>query len=396
MIVRDPGDFPRLSQGSWHHAPCPDCGARSGVRAIETPSGHELFVVLLSTVADAANPEALLQGLKVVALQSGFEDWTPVTLTWYSRKPLSVSERAKLSGVTAGTSATTFLDLPPSCSQCCLALHAHLAVSPASGPSLPFQPLSSGLAGVTGNIVTGNLGERHLRLANLEGRADGSFEEECAAIFEQLHEVLGDNGFAPSDLVRTWLYLRSIPDDYEVLNAVRRDAFQRWGLNFYPASTGVGGSPRSNGARCALSLYAVSGLEESSLKILSAGSFNEAQEYGSYFARGLQLDIGRLRRTLISGTAAIGSDGETVGVGDLDAQVAHTLVNVEGLLNAAGSGFEDALSVISYLKPGQDVRRYRQLIAEKLPEAIPHLVVEAELCRDDLLCETELIAYLGL
>ena len=62
---------------------------------------------------------------------------------------------------------------------------------------------------------------------------------------------------------------------------------------------------------------------------------NEATEYGSAFARALELVVGDARNVLVSGTAAIDDHGATVHAGDFERQVRHTLEAVEALLDGA-------------------------------------------------------------
>lgn len=51
----------------------------------------------------------------------------------------------------------------------------------------------------------------------------------------------------------------------------------------------------------------------------------------------------------LSGQAAISPDGEIVGAGDFDAQLAQTMANIQSLLAAAGAGMEDIIKVTIYL-----------------------------------------------
>jgi 2-iminobutanoate/2-iminopropanoate deaminase len=51
---------------------------------------------------------------------------------------------------------------------------------------------------------------------------------------------------------------------------------------------------------------------------------NEAHAYGSSFSRGLRVDVGNVAILLISGTASIDEDGNTVHPGDFRAQCRRT------------------------------------------------------------------------
>src|ERR1035438_2541360 len=62
---------------------------------------------------------------------------------------------------------------------------------------------------------------------------------------------------------------------------------------------------------------------------------NEAYEYDrpSSFSRGMRIDLNGLAVLLISGTASIDENGETVHVGDFRAQCRRMFYNITGLLD---------------------------------------------------------------
>src|SRR3974390_3364222 len=64
--------------------------------------------------------------------------------------------------------------------------------------------------------------------------------------------------------------------------------------------------------------------------IRAAEVLNEAYDYArpSSFSRGLRLDLGPVTVLLISGTASIGTNGETLHVGDFRAQTRRTFTNI--------------------------------------------------------------------
>src|ERR1039458_1067421 len=70
---------------------------------------------------------------------------------------------------------------------------------------------------------------------------------------------------------------------------------------------------------------------------------NEAYDYAkpSSFVRGMRLDLNWLVILLISGTASIDENGETVHVGDFRAQCRRTFKNITGLLEAEGATWHD-------------------------------------------------------
>jgi enamine deaminase RidA (YjgF/YER057c/UK114 family) len=127
---------------------------------------------------------------------------------------------------------------------------------------------------------------------------------------------------------------------------------------------------------------------------------NEAFHYErpSSFSRGLRLDFGAVAVLLISGTASIGTNGETLHVGDFRAQTRRTFHNITGLLVAEGATWHDIVRTTCYLR---DIDRdyaafneertafYKEQGLDPLPASTG---VQAKLCRPELLVEIEAIA----
>jgi len=96
----------------------------------------------------------------------------------------------------------------------------------------------------------------------------------------------------------------------------------------------------------------------------------------------------------VSGTASIDEHGRTAHVGDFDSQADRMLRNVEALLGGQGATFANVVSAVTYLKHPADAGRLRQKLRKAGYEGFPHALVAAEICRPELLCETEALAVL--
>jgi enamine deaminase RidA (YjgF/YER057c/UK114 family) len=125
---------------------------------------------------------------------------------------------------------------------------------------------------------------------------------------------------------------------------------------------------------------------------------NEAYSYGSAFSRGLRVDLNGLSILLISGTASIDDQGNTVHVGDLRAQTRRTFSNITGLLASEGATWKDIVRTTCYLR---DIERDYQAFNEERTafyheqglDPLPASTgIQAILCRPDLLIEIEAIA----
>jgi enamine deaminase RidA (YjgF/YER057c/UK114 family) len=134
--------------------------------------------------------------------------------------------------------------------------------------------------------------------------------------------------------------------------------------------------------------------------ITALSVLNEAYHYPkpSSFSRGLRIDLGGVAILLISGTASIDENGQTVHAGDFRAQLHRTYRNITGLLAAEGASWKDIVRTTCYLR---DIERdyeafnegrtefYREQGLDPLPASTG---IQAILCRPDLLVEIEAIA----
>lgn len=136
-------------------------------------------------------------------------------------------------------------------------------------------------------------------------------------------------------------------------------------------------------------------------KAISAPSaLNEAHAYArpSSFSRGLRLDIKGMTILLISGTASVGENGETLYPGDFQAQTWRTYQNITALLEAEGASWKDVVRTTCYLR---DIERdyaafneiRTQFFKEQGLDPLPASTgIQAILCRPDLLIEIEAMA----
>ena len=135
--------------------------------------------------------------------------------------------------------------------------------------------------------------------------------------------------------------------------------------------------------------------------ICSPDVLNEASEYGSAFTRGLRVELpGGITQLLLSGTASVGAQGETLYAGDFRAQLWRTYHNLTRLLDSEGATWQDVVRTTCYLR---DIERdyadfnairnefFRALGLNPFPAST---AIQARICRSDLLVEIEAVAYL--
>jgi len=238
------------------------------------------------------------------------------------------------------------------------------------------------------------LGEQvSLHTTNVYGVGDNAFEQ-ALDMFCAAERLLQQCGMGFRDVARAWIHLRDIDRDYDALNKARREFFRQRGIEQRPASTGVQGIPFPDAHDFSLSLQAVQSPRALDVTRMSTPTLNEAWDYGADFSRGLKLTEANKVMLHISGTASIDEAGRSVHLGNFEAQVDRMLENIESLLAQQGAGFENLVSGITYLKNPADAPVLRSMCRERGFDNFPCALVEAALCRPELLCETEAVAML--
>jgi enamine deaminase RidA (YjgF/YER057c/UK114 family) len=234
-----------------------------------------------------------------------------------------------------------------------------------------------------------------LQSTNLYGTG-GDVVTQATEMFVTAERLLASCGLGFADVIRTWIYLRDIDRDYEALNRARRTFFARSGITLRPASTGVGGPPFPTGHDVTMTLLAVRSTPPIDVRPMATPLLNDAWTYGADFSRGLRV-VDADRTTLyVSGTASIDEAGHTAHAGDLHAQAERMLDNIETLLARQGASVADVSSGVTYLKHPADATAVRTLFQQRGFDHFPCPIVEAPLCRPELLCEAEVIATLPL
>ncbi|MBS1876568.1 MAG: hypothetical protein JSU00_25355 [Acidobacteria bacterium] len=129
-------------------------------------------------------------------------------------------------------------------------------------------------------------------------------------------------------------------------------------------------------------------------------ALNEAFHYAkpSSFSRGLRLDLGNTSIILVSGTASIGANGESLHIGDFRAQCRRTFQNITDLLASEGATWHDIVRTSCYLRDiDRDYAAFNEertaFYAEQQLDPLPASTgIQAKLCRPELLVEIEAIA----
>jgi enamine deaminase RidA (YjgF/YER057c/UK114 family) len=228
-------------------------------------------------------------------------------------------------------------------------------------------------------------------------------EEQTARLFERIQETLLVQGISFKNVVRTWIYLDDILDWYGSFNHVRNAQFERFGLLnhhpteaeaiYMPASTGIEGKNPS-GAAAVVDALAVSVSPGSKVRVRHTTGVSQRSpfRYGSAFSRAVTIEDDKSKQVLVSGTAAIDENGQSLFPGDATAQIEKTFSVVEALAVREGAALSGLAESTVFIKRPEDYDKYRDVIKKLDLEKMPVVVVIADVCRDELLFEVDAIA----
>lgn len=134
--------------------------------------------------------------------------------------------------------------------------------------------------------------------------------------------------------------------------------------------------------------------------ITNLETLNEAYSYArpSSFSRGMRVDLNGLVILLISGTASIDENGDSIHIGDFRAQTRRTFENITKLLASEGATWKDIVRTTCYLRDiERDYAAFNEertaFYADQGLDPLPASTgIQAILCRPELLIEIEAIA----
>ncbi len=223
-------------------------------------------------------------------------------------------------------------------------------------------------------------------------------QDHATSMFEQANRVLIENGLTYRDVARTWIYLPKLLTWYDEFNVARRSFYRQVGLMdgqkpaWLPASTGIQGDCPL-GRECMMDFLAITRREGSKLEMdmLRSPRQCDAYEYGSSFSRAVELRDESVSRIYVSGTASIDEAGNTAHVGDVEKQVRHTLEAVGELLASRDHGFSDMAHCVAFVKRAEYAADFRRVAEEEGLDPRGVIETAADVCRDDLLFELELM-----
>ena len=212
-------------------------------------------------------------------------------------------------------------------------------------------------------------------------------------VFEKAYEILESFGLNFSDTIRTWLFARDILSWYDRLNEARNQFFQCHNIydRLIPASTGIG-VMNAYGTAIATQFLAIKPKRNDvTLQSLNSPLQCSAMDYKSSFSRAARLLGPNHNRLYVSGTASIDKTGKTVFIDDAPAQIETTMQAMKAILNNADMDWSNTVSSLAYFKHHRDFGLFDDY-CRKNGIKLPHIKIQADICRDNLLFELELDA----
>lgn len=222
---------------------------------------------------------------------------------------------------------------------------------------------------------------------------DDDIERVARVAYDEILRTTRDRGYP--HLLRVWNHVRDInggdgeAERYKRFCVGRHDAFDaaQWPNDRLPAASAIGIHRR--GLYIHYLAAQVPGRQIENPRQISA--YDYPRQYG-------RRSPSFARATVFGGTLFVAGTSSIVGhetrhAGDIGAQLGETLVNVETIAHAAGCrGLGDLTHVKLYLRNAADVE-----IANAVRAAMPGaklLVLEADICRRELLLEIEAIGQI--
>ncbi len=292
--------------------------------------------------------------------------------------------------------AVTYLGLPPCRPGVDVELQVY-AIIPRSHETVSITTYPTSRAEMS--IKLAQVGRaRHLFLNGATGQAlngePNGFREQSDRMFRIVRDALAEHGASFDNVLRTWLHVADIQTDYGELNASRNAFFEEEGVKRLPASTGVGAPLHVPSARCGLDVYALLDPQIAEIEVMKTPGLNESSEYGSAFSRGIKMTLSESAYLFLSATPGIDEEGRTVHEDNPRAQIDRMLSNLEGLLHGHGATWNDLAHAVTYLKSPEYLEVFETACAERGIDEVPHSIVQADICRPDLVSEMEALAVI--
>jgi len=210
--------------------------------------------------------------------------------------------------------------------------------------------------------------------------------EQTLVLFKTLEPLL-------KNVIRTWIYIKDIDENYKDVVKARNKIFDDNDLtketNFI-ASTCIG-LPNSNFLKneyIHLIALLVPNLNYDKLEFMSdVNIMPNTSEYGVRFERGVIFNSNK-KYYIISGTASIDKLGNVKYINNIENQIIQALNNIDQLLLKYNQTIHNAEKIIGYVRNKIDIDIVKHICKSTMPN-IEWNIIEGQICRPDWLVEFE-------
>ena len=209
--------------------------------------------------------------------------------------------------------------------------------------------------------------------------------------YEKTARDLEKMGVSFDHVVRTWIYLDDIDTTYTDFNRQRDQFYREQGVfdRLVPASTAIGISAQNEPKMISHVLALKKRSDQVVVRAVESPLQCSAMDYQVSFSRALEIQTPDYRRLLISGTASINAEGQTVYIDSIEKQTEQTAKVIDALLASNQMELRHITRLLSYTKIAEDCEFTSQFIEKWLPANDGVMNVHADVCRDNLLVEFE-------
>jgi len=255
----------------------------------------------------------------------------------------------------------------------------------------PGGQLDKTLEGTSLTLRRGDVS--HLWTTGITSVGGDTSYEQTRGVFAHYDSLLQSRGLSLADnAIRTWLFLQDVDANYQGLVVARREFLAKRGLTpetHFIASSGIEGTSANAAAKVTMDAYAIAGVRPEQIEYLSAPDhLGPTHAYGVTFERATSVAYRDRKHVIISGTASIDPDGNTLYPGNLSLQLDRTVENIEALLNQAGATLEDMCVYVAYIREPDDHPFVWRELRERFGDA-PIQLLAASICRPEWLIEIE-------
>ncbi len=229
---------------------------------------------------------------------------------------------------------------------------------------------------------------------NLVSYDDTANYRQAYSVFQSLKSIVTEYEISFNGLSRTWLYLPDILEWYNELNCIRTQFFSENNIfaGIIPASTGIG--LRNTSAKSLLinAFLLKTGDYNNLIRMVDSPLQCSATDYKSSFSRAVEISHKTSKKLIISGTASIDSEGQTVHYDNVKMQINQTMEVVSSIMSKEEYGWESMVRAIAYFRDPGHVKHFIEYCRANQIDSSYILIAIGTICRDDLLFEIEIDA----